>query len=153
MIRIFRTPIPVSYTHLLITVVQETDWASFVQGIVDCIEAVDWIGLAGKIYTLLYSALGVAFGALAKFIGTLIADGFAAAKDYFNGKIEECGGDVWAGMLKGIVDAAKGVVSWICLLYTSFLLVILLQSFLVLIQWDTLYHPLPDIGRSGARSG
>lgn len=97
----------------LITVVQETDWASFVQGIVDCIEAVDWIGLAGKIYTLLYSALGVTFGALAKFIGTLIADGFAAAKDYFNVKIEECGGDVWAGMLKGIVDAAKGVVSWI----------------------------------------
>lgn len=97
----------------LITVVQETDWASFVQGIVDCIEAVDWIGLAGKIFTLLSSALGVAFGALAKFIGTLIADGFAAAKDYFNGKIEECGGDVWAGMLKGIVDAAKGVVSWI----------------------------------------
>ena len=97
----------------LITVVQETDWASFVQGIVDCIEAVDWIGLAGKIYTLLYSALGVAFGALANFIGTLIADGFAEAKDYFNGKIEECGGDVWEGMLKGIVDAAKGVVSWI----------------------------------------
>lgn len=97
----------------LITVVQETDWASFVQGIVDCIEAVDWIGLAGKIYTLLYSALGVAFGALANFIGTLIADGFAKAKDYFNGKIEECGGDVWEGMLKGIVDAAKGVVSWI----------------------------------------
>lgn len=97
----------------LITVVQETDWSAFVQGIVDCIEAVDWIGLAGKIYTLLYSALGVAFGALAKFIGTLIADGFAAAKDYFSGKIEECGGDVWAGMLKGIVDAAKGVVTWI----------------------------------------
>lgn len=97
----------------LITVVRETDWASFVQGIVDCIEAVDWIGLAGKIYTLLYSALGVAFGALANFIGTLIADGFAKAKDYFNGKIEECGGDVWEGMLKGIVDAAKGVVSWI----------------------------------------
>lgn len=97
----------------LITVVQETDWASFVQGIVDCIEAVDWIGLAGKIYTLLYSALGVAFGALAKFIGTLIADGFAAAKDYFNGKIEECGGNVWEGMLKGVTDAAKGVVTWI----------------------------------------
>ena len=97
----------------LITVVQETDWASFVQGIVDCIEAVDWIGLAGKIFTLLSSALGVAFGALANFIGTLIADGVTAAKEYFQGKIEECGGDVWAGMLKGIVDAAKGVVSWI----------------------------------------
>lgn len=98
---------------LLITVVQETDWASFVQGIVGCIEAVDWIGLAGKIFTLLSSALGVAFGALANFIGTLIADGVTAAKEYFQGKIEECGGNVWAGMLKGIVDAAKGVVSWI----------------------------------------
>lgn len=97
----------------LITVVQETDWASFVQGIVGCIEAVDWIGLAGKIFTLLSSALGVAFGALANFIGTLIADGVTAAKEYFQGKIEECGGNVWAGMLKGIVDAAKGVVSWI----------------------------------------
>lgn len=97
----------------LITVVQETDWASFVQGIIDCIEAVDWTGLAGKIFTLLTSALGVVFCALANFIGTLIADGFTAAKDYFNGKIEECGGNVWEGMLKGIVDAAKGVVTWI----------------------------------------
>lgn len=97
----------------LITVVQETDWASFVQGIIDCIEAVDWTGLAGKIFTLLTSALGVVFGALANFIGTLIADGFTAAKDYFNGKIEECGGNIWEGMLKGIVDAAKGVVTWI----------------------------------------
>lgn len=97
----------------LITVVQETDWGSFVQGIVDCITAIDWIGLAGQIYTLFYSALGVAFGALARFVGELIANGFAAAKEYFQGKIEECGGNVWEGLLKGIVDAAKGVASWI----------------------------------------
>ena len=97
----------------LITVVQETDWASFVQGIVDCIEAVDWIGLAGKIFTLLSSALGVAFGALANFIGTLIADGVTAAKEYFQGKIEECGGNVVDGIFKGIIDAMKAVGIWV----------------------------------------
>lgn len=97
----------------LITVVQETDWASFVQGIVDCIEAVDWIGLAGKIFTLLSSALGVAFGALANFIGTLIADGVTAAKEYFQGKIEECGGNVVDGIFKGIIDAMKAVGTWV----------------------------------------
>lgn len=97
----------------LITVVQETDWASFVQGIVDCIEAVDWIGLAGKIFTLLSSALGVAFGALANFIGTLIADGVTVAKEYFQGKIEECGGNVVDGIFKGIIDAMKAVGTWV----------------------------------------
>ena len=97
----------------LITVVQETDWASFVQGIFDCIEAVDWIGLAGKIFTLLSSALGVAFGALANFIGTLIADGVTAAKEYFQGKIEECGGNVVDGIFKGIIDAMKAVGTWV----------------------------------------
>jgi len=98
----------------LITAVQQTDWASFVQGIVDCIEAVDWIGLAGENFIRCYILRWVLLlGALANFIGTLIADGFAKAKDYFNGKIEECGGDVWEGMLKGDCNAAKGVVSWI----------------------------------------
>lgn len=98
----------------LITVVQETDWASFVQGIVDCIEAVDWIGLAGKIFTLLSSALGVAFGALANFIGTLIADGVTAAQQYFQGKIEECGGNIGLGILKGILNALGSLYIWIC---------------------------------------
>lgn len=98
---------------VLITVVQETDWAAFVQGIVDCIEAVDWIGLAGKIFELFTSALAVAFNALAQLIGTLVIDGVTAAKDYFAGKIEECGGNVAEGILKGILDAWVGIHSWI----------------------------------------
>lgn len=97
----------------LITVVQQTDWGAFVQGIVDCIEAVDWIGLAGKIFTLFYSALGLAFGALARLVGTLIADGVMSAKEYFEGKIEESGGNVAAGILKGITDAWKGIKTWV----------------------------------------
>lgn len=97
----------------LITVVQETDWAAFVQGIVDCIEAIDWIGFAGGIFELLSSALAVAFNALAQLIGTLVIDGVAAARDYFAGKIEECGGNIAEGILKGINDALAGMYSWI----------------------------------------
>lgn len=97
----------------LITVVQETDWSAFVQGILDCIEAIDWIGLAGGILELFYSALGTVFGMLAQFIGTLIADGVVAAKDYFVAQIEACGGNVALGILEGIRKAWVGIGEWI----------------------------------------
>lgn len=99
--------------NFLITIVQQTDWAAFVQGIVTCMEAIDWIGLAGAIFTLFSGALGTVFGALANFLGTLIADGVSAAKEYFQGKIEECGGNIWLGIAKGLLDAIKGIGTWI----------------------------------------
>lgn len=36
-----------------------------------------------------------------------------AIRDYFDGKIEECGGDVGKGILKGIGDALKNIGTWI----------------------------------------
>ncbi|MGP1588472.1 MAG: hypothetical protein ACTTHL_01050 [Oribacterium sp.] len=97
----------------LIIIVQETDWSAFVQNIVDFIAAVDWIGLAEKIFTLFYSALGTAFGMLAQLLGRLIAIGVTAAKNYFDGKIEEAGGNVALGILKGILDGFVGIAEWI----------------------------------------
>lgn len=99
--------------NFLIVAVQQTDWSAFVQGIIDCIEAIDWIGLAEKIFTLFCNAVGLAFGALARILGTLIADGVVAAKKYFESKIDECGGNVAKGILKGINDAWKGIATWI----------------------------------------
>lgn len=97
----------------LIAVVQDTDWAAFVQGVVDCIEAVNWIGLAEGIFTLLSSALGIALGALANLLGTLISDGIDGSKNYFQKKAEECGGNIWEGVKKGILDAVVNVFKWI----------------------------------------
>lgn len=97
----------------LIKLVQDTDWGAFVVGIINCLEAIDWVDLAGNIFALLSSALGAALGALATVIGTLIADGITGAKSYFDKKTEECGGDVWAGIKKGIFDAVVDVYKWL----------------------------------------
>ena len=43
----------------------------------------------------------------------MIGDAFTSAKEYFEGKIEECGGNVVLGIFKGIIDAIKGIAAWI----------------------------------------
>ena len=42
-----------------------------------------------------------------------IGDSFTNAKDYFADKIEECGGNIPKGILKGITDALKNIGTWI----------------------------------------
>lgn len=93
----------------LVTFVQETDWYAFGQGVSDGIQAIDWTGIVSR----LFEFIGSCFGGFAAFIGGLLADGVAAASEYFNGKIEECGGNVVKGILKGIVDGLIGIGTWI----------------------------------------
>ena len=57
--------------------------------------------------------IGAAFGGLAAFLGGVISEGVESAKEYFQTKIEECGGNVVAGIFKGIKDALKGIATWI----------------------------------------
>ena len=75
-------------------------------------EGFDFSGVSASIGRLLGAALSAAID-LVDGIGDLIGDGFFAIGDYFQGKIEECGGNIWKGILKGIKDAAKAVGSWI----------------------------------------
>ena len=97
----------------LITVIQGIDWAEVVEAIKTTLVNIDWIGIAGKILEFLATAIGVIIGALAKIIGDAIAGGAEGAVQYFKDKTEECGGNVVLGILKGIVDAVKGIASWI----------------------------------------
>ena len=46
-------------------------------------------------------------------IGEKISEGIDSAKQYFQEKIEECGGNIVAGIFKGIVDAFVGIGQWI----------------------------------------
>lgn len=80
--------------------------------IVDFFKGFDWKGLAGDIGEFLGTALKSVVN-LAKAIGELIADGFSNAKEYFQDKIEECGGNIPKGILKGITDALKNIGTWI----------------------------------------
>ena len=101
--------IVIGILNALVTFITETDWWAFGDGVATALEHIDWTTVANR----LFAVIGAALGGIGAIIGGLISDGVVAAKEYFQGKIEECGGNVWAGMLKGIVDAAKGVVSWI----------------------------------------
>lgn len=85
------------------------DWAEIGRQIVRFITGVDWAGL----FTSAASALGSLAGAVAEFIGGAISEAFTGIYDYFAGKVEECGGSITAGILKGIGDGLVGIGQWI----------------------------------------
>lgn len=90
-------------------VIQQVDWGQVARDIVAGFASLDWAGIAQSFFGM----IGNALGALASVVGQLIADGIAGAKSYFQGKIEECGGNVVGGIFKGIKDALVNIVTWI----------------------------------------
>lgn len=93
---------------LLIVIIQ-TDWWAFGDGIATAIEHIDWTTVANRFFAV----IGAALGGFAAFLGGLLSDGVEGAKNYFQEKIEECGGNVVDGILMGIVDGMKAIGTWI----------------------------------------
>ena len=89
------------------------DWgqvgSKIYKGLKDTISGLDLGGIAKSLFKALGSALGAAVSTLA----TFCVDVWADIRAYFSGKIEECGGDIPAGLWKGIKDGFKNMVSWI----------------------------------------
>lgn len=83
--------------------------ASYVWGL---ITGVDWGGIISRVFELLGSALGAATGIIVG-LGTAIWESLKLAwekvKEYFEGFKDEAGGDIWQGLLDGIVNAAVGI--------------------------------------------
>lgn len=89
------------------------DWSKIGQTILqkfkDLISNIKFSELAESFFEFLGTALAAA---------AELADGFFSSsvqkiKDYFNGKMEETGGDSFKGFLKGIGDAAADIVEWV----------------------------------------
>lgn len=98
----------------------QTNWYMLGQKVVDLIAGIDWIGLFTSLVEALASILGNVIGgafalvqALSEGIANLIINAIDAAKEYFQGKIEEAGGNIVLGILKGIVDGFVGIGNWI----------------------------------------
>ena len=91
------------------TAIQNTDWSSVGQKVRYFLTNIDWAGIAQS----LFKAIGSGFGGLAAFLGGLLGDSVSEAKKYFQKKVEECGGNVVAGILKGITDAISNISKWI----------------------------------------
>lgn len=104
----------------LINFIEQTDWFSLGKQIMDSIggmiENINWTGIIERAFELLGSAVG---GAVSLIAGILmkawnaLKQAWDSVKEYFNKKIEECGGNVIKGVFKGILDAIKNVGTWI----------------------------------------
>lgn len=57
--------------------------------------------------------LGTAFGSLVSFLSGILGEVWKDIKKYFKDKMVECGGDIPAGLFKGIKDALVGVTKWL----------------------------------------
>lgn len=94
---------------ILSVAIQNTNWAEIGHKISQGLASVDWTGIADSLFEL----IGSAFGGLASLLGGLISDAVEEAKSYFEGKIEEAGGNIAAGILFGIADGLAAVGTWI----------------------------------------
>lgn len=95
--------------QLVATLIQTINWQALGKAIVDFIAGIDYAGLFSSVANL----AGSLVGAIAGFVGGAVAEAVTIAKEYFQGKIEECGGNVVLGILKGIADAMVGIVKWV----------------------------------------
>lgn len=91
---------------------KDFDWSAILDGLMDFIKNFDWNGVADAIFKALGSACASCVK-LGTVIGKYIKEGFKNISQYFQDEIEECGGNVVLGILKGIGDAVIGIGQWI----------------------------------------
>ena len=96
-----------------ITAIENVKWGNVGKDIATFLENIDWLGIATRIYKLLCTALASALAGLAGLLGKLIGDAAKNAQKYFKKKIEECGGNIPLGILKGIKDGMKNIAKWV----------------------------------------
>ena len=76
------------------------------------ITGADWGGIISRVFELLGSALGAAAAlieGLGKAIWESLKQAWTKTLEYFQGFKDEAGGDIWRGLLDGIVNAAVGI--------------------------------------------
>lgn len=96
-----------------ITAIENVKWSNVGKDIATFLENIDWLGIATRIYKLLCTALASVLAGLAGLLGKLIGDAAKNAQKYFKKKIEECGGNIPLGILKGIKDGMKNIAKWV----------------------------------------
>jgi phage-related protein len=103
-----------------IALVCDTDWSKLGQdlwnSIVAIIEGIDWTGITEKLSELIGGAVGgvsAFFISLGEEIWEDLVDALESTLDFFSERIEACGGNVWAGIGQGILDALTAIADWI----------------------------------------
>lgn len=98
-----------AFFGFIATTIENIDWWAVGESVKNFLVGIDWAGVAES----LFEAIGAALGGLAAFIGGLIGEGIENAKQYFQEKIEEAGGNIVEGIFVGIAEALVGIGNWI----------------------------------------
>lgn len=89
--------------------ISEIDWFMIGESIWDFLVNIDWNGIIAD----LASIIGKLIGALSQLLAGFLIDAVIGVSDFFGGEIEECGGNIVLGILKGIGDAMIGIGIWL----------------------------------------
>lgn len=92
-----------------INFLQTVNWQGIGEKLWTFISTIDWSGIATK----LFKAIGSAIGGAVSVLWGFIKDAVFSIRDYFTEKIQDCGGNIVEGLFTGIVDAFKGIGTWL----------------------------------------
>lgn len=92
-----------------INFLQTVNWQGIGEKLWTFISTIDWSGIATK----LFKAIGSAIGGAVSVLWGFIKDAVFSIRDYFTEKIQDCGGNIIEGLFTGIVDAFKGIGTWL----------------------------------------
>lgn len=92
-----------------INFLQTVNWQDIGEKLWTFISTIDWSGIATK----LFKAIGSAIGGAVSVLWGFIKDAVFSIRDYFTEKIQDCGGNIVEGLFTGIVDAFKGIGTWL----------------------------------------
>lgn len=92
-----------------INFLQTVNWRGIGEKLWTFISTIDWSGIATK----LFKAIGSAIGGAVSVLWGFIKDAVFSIRDYFTEKIKDCGGNIVEGLFTGIVDAFKGIGTWL----------------------------------------
>ena len=99
----------IAFFDFISSAIENVDWQGIAQTVEDFITGIDWGGVADSFF----EALGAAFGGLSAVLGKLLYDAIDGTKKYFQGKIEEVGGNIPKGIFKGITDGLVNIGNWV----------------------------------------
>ena len=86
------------------------------KGLGNAVKSIPYARIAKALFTLLGAAIGAAAGlavGVVKAVGMALSKAFKGIGKYFKKQIEKEGGNIPAGLLRGIVNGLKGIGSWI----------------------------------------
>ena len=110
------TMLPFIIYDMISGAIRETEWkklaSEIAKGIKKYFEEFDWKDAFKSIGELIGATFSALFD-IGELIGESIGNAVVNAKNYFQDKIEECGGNIVKGIFKGIKDAIVGIGDWI----------------------------------------